>query len=195
MSGGGNGKGSVSECFWLGGQTQGEGPPRRGGIAHPRSVRGSRGAPHSSPAAAFPPGLALGQERARDWPSSHHPLPEVTSTPIPRVTSQPTKQEGMWAEMSFFKLDFHVRCQPGVTSAENSKYKAAKWHSVSSDPSCATPGPEELESHLLCEPRGCLGRPAVGASPGFRFSPSGSSSRSWQQEGCTMEDRHIQNQP
>lgn len=57
------------------------------------------------------------------------------------------------------------------------------------DPSCAAVGPEEMRSHLLSQPLGCVGK-----ASSQRRSPSsgpGSSSRSWQQEGCTREDRET----
>lgn len=128
-------EGLVSECFLARGWPNREGPLCRG-TGHPRSVRGgSRGAPHSSPA-AFPPGLTLGQGRAG---TGRPPLAEVASTPAHRLSSQPTKQKEPGQKFSFSNQIFHLRCQPVVT----------EWHGVSSDPSCATLGPEELRSHLL----------------------------------------------
>lgn len=73
----------------------------------------SRGAPHSRPAEAFPPGPARGQDAAGGWPL---PLAEVTALAPTGQASRPPKQEGAWADI--FRPDLHLRCQPDVT----------KWH-------------------------------------------------------------------
>lgn len=95
-----------------------------------------------------------------------------------------TKESG---QKPFSSQIFHLRCQPDVTSAENSKCKATKWHSVSSDRS------------FLCHsrPRGTEEPPAVSA-PGLLGKSQQPAQqpgvwsvsllwpwqlRSWQQEG------------
>lgn len=102
-----------------------------------------------------------------------------------------TKESG---QKPFSSQIFHLRCQPDVTSAENSKCKATKWHSVSSDPSCATLGPEGLRSHLLSPPLGCLGKASsqrssleCGVSPSSGPGSSGPGSR----RAGTMGDRET----
>lgn len=100
MWGGGNRKGSVSECFRLA-RHRAEGPPLLG-HAHPWSVRGQQGcSPHQSSCCGLPPELGPGAGELRTGPATLHQA-EVTSTPPhPRVSSQPTKQEGAWAETTF----------------------------------------------------------------------------------------------
>lgn len=114
MWGGGSGKVLVSEYFWLAGSQTGRGAPPAGALPTPVSERAA-GCSLSSPPAAWPSLLAWPGGRAT-LGSGHPPLAEVTSTPNPRVSSQPTKQEGAWAE-TILKPDFHLRCQPDVTSA------------------------------------------------------------------------------
>lgn len=131
----------LSAFHWPeGGQTGEGGPPLLGRCA-PQTREGARqGCSPQQPCRRLPPGLALGQETAWDPPAILC-LAEVTSTPKPRVLSQPTKQEGAFSNSIFTGGVNQMSPQ-----LKTPKCKATKWYSKFR--SCATLGSEELRSYV-----------------------------------------------
>lgn len=136
----------LSAFHWPEGGQTGEGGPPLLGRCVPQTREGARqGCSPQQPCRRLPPGLALGQETAWDPPAILC-LVEVTSTPTPRVLSQPTKQEGAWAEISFSNSVFTGGVNQMSPQLKTPKCKATKWYSKFR--SCATLGSEELRSYV-----------------------------------------------
>lgn len=133
---------SAAECFPLArGRPNRRGGPPLLGRCVPQTREGARqGCSPQQPCRRLPPGLALGQETAWDPPAILY-LAEVTSTPTPRVLSQPTKQEGAFSNSIFTGGVNQMSPQ-----LKTPKCKATKWYSKFR--SCATLGSEELRSYV-----------------------------------------------
>lgn len=138
---------SAAECFPLArGRPNRRGAPLLGRCPPQVSEGGRQGCSPQQSCRGLPAGLALGQERDWDWPSSA--WLRLPAPPPPGHYLSPLSRKEPGRKFPFSNPIFTRGVDQMSPLPKTPKCKATKWYSKFR--SCATLGPEELRSYLPC---------------------------------------------